>query len=151
MLVQNISRGHEILKTFWNFGAPYQWSWYEKNIMVTMLVIPDGRIVFSICNHNFLHLFVSTAIFNKAPNQICVSLQYYQQGRLVRSVCTSYDILPLLHKGGLRPPALVSENYVFSGGAKICNEIFRIGVTPPTVPQKWWVQAQFRFWPCSWI
>ena len=23
MLVQNISRGHEILKTFWNFGAPY--------------------------------------------------------------------------------------------------------------------------------
>ena len=22
MLVQNISRGHEILKTFWNFGAP---------------------------------------------------------------------------------------------------------------------------------
>ena len=31
------------------------------------------------------------------------------------------------------PPALVSENYValFSGGAKICNEIFRIGVSPP--------------------
>ena len=29
------------------------------------------------------------------------------------------------------PPALVSENYVafFSGGTKICNEIFRIGVT----------------------
>ena len=23
MLVQNISRGHESLKTFWNFGAPY--------------------------------------------------------------------------------------------------------------------------------
>ena len=23
MLVQNISRGHEIFKTFWNFGAPY--------------------------------------------------------------------------------------------------------------------------------
>ena len=23
MLVQNISRGHEILKTFWNFGPPY--------------------------------------------------------------------------------------------------------------------------------
>ena len=23
MLVQNISRGHEILKTFWIFGAPY--------------------------------------------------------------------------------------------------------------------------------
>ena len=31
------------------------------------------------------------------------------------------------------PPALVSENDValFSGGTKICNEIFRIGVTPP--------------------
>ena len=30
-------------------------------------------------------------------------------------------------------PPLVSENYValFSGGAKICNKIFRIGVTPP--------------------
>ena len=31
------------------------------------------------------------------------------------------------------PPALISENYValFSGGAKLCNKFFWIGVTPP--------------------